>query len=300
MKTLFKSLIIIAVVSFVAIACDEDETTFEPLNFPTDAFIAFDGNNIEVDEFDTADIVVSVSMATVNQTQDVTVDFTISSSDAILGTDFEVVDNKSQFTIAAGEYSDDLRLRLIDNQDSEPNKTITITLTGTNASATLGYPGPDALNSTIDIVILDDDCEKEESLRPYAGTWSGDDNCGDYASEVRLELACIEGILIRGLGYPWLEGDYWGETVTFEFDTYITIDAVAGTVDIPTQRYVTTVYGGYSSDYFLVGSGTIDTSGASPTMHIVYDMTHPAYGSTALNYGDSSCPGLFEADITLD
>jgi hypothetical protein len=299
MKSLFKSLLIITVMAFIAISCNEDDTTFKPLNYPADAFVTFDGAEINVVESNSSEIVVTVALATINQTDNVTVDFTISSTDAILGTHYEVVGNKTQFSIASGSYSDDIRIKLIDNPDFEDNKTITITLTGNSTGATVGYPGPDSNGTTYNITIIDDDCLKEESLRPYQGTWSGDDNCGDDASEVRLELACLQGITIKGLGYPWLEGSYWGETVTQEYDTFITIDAVAGTITIPKQKYVETDYNGTLVDYFLEGSGTIDISGAKPVMHIVYDMTS-TNGSSALDYGGSSCATLFEADITLD
>lgn len=300
MKKIFKSFLTITAISFCFIACDEEETNYTPLNYPTDAFVAFDGESIDVNEFTTNDIVVTVNLATVNQAENVTVDFSISSPDAILGTHYEVVDNKTQFSIASGEYSDSVIIKLIDNPDSEPNKAITLTLTGNNSGIKLGYPGPDSNGSTFTVNIIDDDCEKEESLRPFSGSYSGTDSCGDYSVTASLDLACIEGITIKGIGYPWLEGSYWGEVVIGEFDVFVTIDDVAGTVNIPKQRYVTTSYGSTISDYFLVGSGTIDTSGASPVIHLVYDMTHDSYGSMAIDYGGSSCAGLFEADITLD
>ena len=40
MKNIFKSLLIITVMSLGVTACDEDETVYTPLDFPTDAFIS--------------------------------------------------------------------------------------------------------------------------------------------------------------------------------------------------------------------------------------------------------------------
>jgi len=303
MKNIFKSLIYIAVLSFFVISCDEDKTTFDPLNFPTDAFVAFGNGSIGVDEFNTDDIVITISLATVNQNDNVTVGFDISSPDAILGTHYEVVDNKTEFTIAAGEYtSDELKIRLIDNIENEENKAITITLMSASNGAILGFPGPDSNGSKYVINILDDDCPKEEALRPFEGTWSGTDNCGQYASQTSTELACEAGILIKGIGHGWLEdSSFWDEVVVVEHEAFLTIDEAAGTVDIPQQLYVTTTWlGNVQPDYFLVGSGTIDTSGASPVMHIEYDLIQVDGSGSMVARGGTTCSPLFVQDITLD
>jgi len=40
MKKIFKSLFYITIMALVVISCDEDETTFNTLNYPEDAFVA--------------------------------------------------------------------------------------------------------------------------------------------------------------------------------------------------------------------------------------------------------------------
>lgn len=300
MKNIFKNLILVIVIAVFAISCDEDETTYDSLNYPSDAFIAFESSSTSVPEGATDLIDIPITFATTNQSSDVTVNFSIESSDMILGTHYEIVDNKTSYTISSGSYTDKIQISLIDNADKEEDKQLTITLTDNNSGASLGYPGPDSLNTIFTLDVLDDDCEREEALRPLAGTWSGTDSCGDYDVEVLTELPCGTGIVIKKLGHSWLEDPgYWGEVVEIEYDVYIEIDEVAGTVNIPEQKYVTTSYSGSPYDYTLVGSGTIDTSGAHPVMHIVYDMLESGT-SMALTYGGSSCPELFEADLTLN
>ena len=301
MKNIFKNILYIAVIAILAISCDENETTYDALNYPKDSFIAFENSTLSVPEGLSTVIDIPITFATTNQNSSVTVNYSIQSEDMILGTHYEIVDDKTAFTISSGSYTDKIQIKLIDNAEKEEDKQLTITLTDNNSGAILGYPGPDSLNTIFTLDVFDDDCEREEALRPLAGTWSGTDSCGDYDIEALTELPCGTGIVIKGIGHSWLEDpNYWGEVVEVEFDVYIEIDEVAGTVNIPEQKYVTTSYNGSLSDYTLVGSGTIDTSGAKPIMHITYDMKHPEYGSMALDYAGSSCGGLFETDLTLN
>lgn len=305
MKNIFNSIIYLLFMAFFIVSCDEDETTFTPLDLPADSFVAFDATSRTVNENNTSDIVISISIVTVNQTSDITVDFNVSSDDAVLGIHYEIVDNKSQFSIASGEYSDELIIRLIDNEDNEANKEIVFDITSVSNSASLGYPGPDSFGTSFTLTIIDNDCPKDETLRPFNGTYSGTDNCNGFTTTtmpITLQLACEEGILIDGIGYAWMEA-YWGETVTNYYDTYIEIDEVAGTVVIPDQKYIETVYQGFVSDYNLVGSGTIDTSGPKPVIHLLYTLTHPDYGNCAQYSGGNACasfPAFFEADLTLN
>lgn len=299
MKKIFT--IVAAITLFMS--CDESRETVDSLSFPSDAFISFSETTASVGEESDAPLTITVLYAnTSSATEDVTIDFTVASNNGTIGTDYTVVDNKSSFTFSPsnGIYSDNVQIMPLDNiLLGEENIIVTLTL-GTSTYST-GYPGPDRLGETITVTILDDDCGKEEALRPYEGDWLGTDSCGDYTDvPVTLTLPCGTGITIKGLGHPWLENPgYWGELVVFEYDVLITIDEAAGTVTIPEQVYVTTLYDGEESDYSILGSGTIDTTGAKPVITISYDMKHPEYGSMANDYAGTSCAGLFGAVITL-
>lgn len=301
MKKIFKLLSISLILCFGLVGCDEDETTFKALDFPTDAFITFNQIATSVAENTVTPIQIEVTYANTSAaTEDVSIDFTVNSDNGVVGTDFTIVNNKSSFTFSpsAGNYTDIVEIMPVDN-GVLGTENIVVTLSLGSSTLATGYPGPDGLGKSIAVTIMDDDCAKEEALGIYAGNWLGTDSCGDYtAVPVELALPCGTGITIKGLGHPWLEdSSYWGETVIFEYDVKITIDAATGTVDIPEQTYVTTDYNGDISDYTIVGSGTIDSSGT--VMTISYDMNHPSYGSMANDYAGSSCTGLFEAVITL-
>jgi hypothetical protein len=284
-------------------SCDEDRETIDSLSYPADAFITFNETTAFVGEESITPLIIKVLYAnTSSANEDITIDFTVASNNGTLGNDYTILDNKSSFTFSPsnGIYTDNVQIMPLDNLVlGEENIVITLTLGSSTYSN--GYPGPDSLGETITVTILDDDCAKEEALRPYQGDWLGSDSCGDYTGvPVTLTLPCGTGITIKGLGHPWLEDPgYWDELVVFEYDVLITIDEAAGTVTIPEQVYVTTLFDGEESDYSILGSGTIDTSGAQPVITISYDMKHPQYGSMANDYAGTSCAGLFGAVITL-
>jgi hypothetical protein len=284
-------------------SCDEDRETIDSLSYPADAFITFNETTAFVGEESITPLIIKVLYAnTSSANEDITIDFTVASNNGTLGNDYTILDNKSSFTFSPsnGIYTDNVQIMPLDNLVlGEENIVITLTLGSSTYSN--GYPGPDSLGETITVTILDDDCAKEEALRPYQGDWLGSDSCGDYTGvPVTLTLPCGTGITIKGLGHPWLEDPgYWDELVVFEYDVLITIDEAAGTVTIPEQVYVTTLFDGEESDYSILGSGTIDTSGAQPVITISYDMKHPQYGSMANDFAGTSCAGLFGAVITL-
>lgn len=301
MKKTFKLLSISLILCLGLAGCDEDTTTFNELDYPADAFVSLESTSVSVLESSggTIDIVMNLSTSTTAaMATATTVGFTIASDNAREGIDYTVVNNKSSFDLGVGVFSDTLQIIPIDNVVEDGDKVITIILN--NAPVNLGFPGPDGLGKTTVLTILDDDCAKEYDLGIYEGDWLGTDSCGDYTNvPAQLTLPCGTGITIKGLGHPWLEDSYWNEIVIFEYDVFINIDATAGTVEIPEQTYVTTDFNGDISDYSIVGTGTIDTSGAKPVITISYDMTHASYGSMANDYAGSSCTGLFEAVITL-
>ena len=295
---MFKLFLIVSVLAVGLISCDEDEVTYDALSFPEDQYIAFTARSISVDEGSNSPIVITAQYVHADSSAEANVGFTITSPTAVEGEDYIIMDGQTSFSFPAGVYTDTVTIIPLDDDVLEEDKIITITLADANVRT--GAPGPDSLGKSITVTLLEDDCAREEALRPFEGTYSGTDNCGAYASQVSLELPCGTGITIKGLGYPWLESPYWAETVIDEYDTFINIDLTAGTIDIPNQVYVSTDYNGYVSDYFIVGSGTITVNGTNVTMHIEYDMTHPEYGSMAFDYANSTCPNLFVADITLD
>ncbi|MGJ8743614.1 hypothetical protein [Polaribacter sp.] len=295
--------IITAIVLFMS--CDENKETIDSLSFPDDAFITFSGSTASVGEASTAPVTLTVLYANSSASQeDVTIDFTTSSTNGTEGTDYTIVNNKSSFTFspANGVYSDTVQIMPIDNV-TLGTENVVITFTLGSSTYTTGYPGPDGIGKSVEVTILDDDCAKEEALRPYQGTWTGDDNCGGYTGiTITTELPCGTGLWIRGVGYSWLQDPtYWDEIIIEEHPVFISIDATAGTVSISSQLYVTTTWNGnVQPTYNLVGAGTIDTSGAKPVIHLEYDLVQPAGSGSMVATGGTTCGSAFVTDFTLD
>ena len=156
MKNIFKSLLIITVMSLGVTACDEDETVYTPLDFPTDAFISIEGSSVSVLESVTTPIEVKVnySNTVAGATAAVTVDFSITSTNAIEGVHYTI--NKNQISFPVGVFSDIIVISPIDNFDEDGDKILTFSLG--SSSVSVGYAGPDTFGTSIDLTLVDDDC----------------------------------------------------------------------------------------------------------------------------------------------
>jgi hypothetical protein len=101
---------------------------------------------------------------------------------------------------------------------------------------------------------------------PTVLTWTGDD--ATYPSEVTTTASCA-GKSMTGLGFGWMLG-FWGEIIVDGGELTYTIDG--DNITIPMQPYCSTTYNGApQTPYSIVGSGTIDNSGAFPVYTIHYD-----------------------------
>lgn len=129
-------------------------------------------------------------------------------------------------------------------------------------------------------------------------TWYGIDTEFEYPSEVKTQLGC--DVLISGLGFGWML-DFWGEEVIGENWPVMIIDEAAGTVEIPFQPYITTLYDGAEYPYSIEGSGTIDNSGEYPVMTITYILDQEGFNPSewCFENGYMANPD-FTATITAD
>lgn len=266
MKNIFKNLIYIMALTFVVISCDEDETTFKPLSYPTDAFVAFETKSFDLTEA-SGETVITVFIATVNQTEDVSIGFSIESTNAIEGTHYEIVGNKSSFLITSGNYTDEIRIKPIDNTQTDGNKELTINLTATSSGA-LAYPGPDKNGSSITVRILDDDCPLE-----LIGEYNelSEDTNGIGGSGWKVEAGPNENEY-------WVTGffsdlfDYWGESFQPGFGNegrILMTDNGDGTVTIDCQYMGQTLPGPW--DYAMSGSGTYSACNKTLSINAFFD-----------------------------
>lgn len=135
---------------------------------------------------------------------------------------------------------------------------------------------------------------------PLTGTWYGVDTELDYPSEVTTKLDCEGNLLITGLNFGWM-WDFWGEEVVEEDFPIIVFDEVAGTVDIASQPYISTLWDGDLYPYSISGSGTYDNSGEYPVMVINYVLDQDGFNLSEWAYDNGHEPNpYFTATITLD
>jgi hypothetical protein len=101
---------------------------------------------------------------------------------------------------------------------------------------------------------------------PLILTWTGDD--ATYPSEVTTTASCA-GEAMTGLGFGWML-DFWGEIIVDGGTLAYTVDGT--NITIPLQPYCSTTYNGApQTPYSIVGSGTVDNTGAYPVYTIQYD-----------------------------
>ena len=109
---------------------------------------------------------------------------------------------------------------------------------------------------------------------PPIATWNGTD--AGSSSQVTTTSTCT-ALSMTGLGFGWML-DYWGEVIISGGTLNYTI--VGNTITIPLQPYCKTTYNGApQTQYFVQGTGTINSSGAFPVWTIHYDFKQ---GSTFL------------------
>jgi hypothetical protein len=154
MKKLRKLNYLIVTLLLLATGCFEER---EELN---KKWVAFDDARIEQLESDDDPIEVTISYSGGLRSSDIDVTYTISSPDgAVEGEDYELPASSGSVTIPAGEASVSFVAieELIDNAVSDGARTVVLTLEDADG-LTLGFPGPDGIKKSIELVIKDDDC----------------------------------------------------------------------------------------------------------------------------------------------
>lgn len=121
-------------------------------------------------------------------------------------------------------------------------------------------------------VKVDPFCPLPNGLADLVGSWEGDDGGGGGAVYPSVITSALDGetFTISGAGVGFIE-DWWAEEVITLGDVEVTINN-NGTLDIPRQFLFTTLYDGDNYNYEIIGSGTWDNCGATPTMVIKYDI----------------------------
>ncbi|MDX1829986.1 MAG: hypothetical protein R3342_10620 [Lutibacter sp.] len=173
MKKIMKYFLFIAIISVYLVACDKNETVYNPLNYDTDSFIALAKSEGVITENNTGAYNVVALLGTTSHTSEVSIDFSISST-FVEGVDYEVLDGKTSFSFAPGVYSDTLKIKPINNAISDGDKLITVNLGTPSNTFNVGYPGPtNTLGKYTNVTIIDDDCPLDIST--FVGTYSANE-----------------------------------------------------------------------------------------------------------------------------
>lgn len=248
MKKIFKSLIYITVMALFVVSCNEDDTTFTPLNFPSDSFIALESaaNIVTLESnSDPIEIVVDYANTTAAHTSEVSVNFTITSTNAVEGVNYTIEGDKTKLTFPAGVFSQKIVIIPIDNSIEDGDKNLTITLT--SSSVHVGLPGPDANNTSIGVTLTDDDCAFTfEDLDGIE--WIGTDNAsgsqGPNATQIKTTFDGTN-LFMEGIAYGWMTNTgYWNEVIVDSFPVIVDMDPITGEFTVAFQELATTTWNG--------------------------------------------------------
>ncbi len=134
------------------------------------------------------------------------------------------------------------------------------------------------------------------------GAWQGIDAETVYTpGELSQVVTAINNnqLEVIGLGFGWLL-NFWGEEVIDSNYVVIDINLNDGTLNIPEQDYLTTLYGEVEYSYTIYGSGSFDF-GTYPTMTIEYELNQDGFLCADWCYNNGYLTTeKFVANLTLD
>lgn len=184
----------------------------------------------------------------------ITVNFEVTTTDA---SRFVISPANGILEIPAGEVSGDISITSINNILVDGNIEIGIKLLDTS-SKPIGIGGEGMFNTERSFTLVDDDCPivLSEMVGSYAGTdnWAPANN-GPSQSKITTTYDGTD-FKISGLGFGWLEGDWWGEVVVSSTPVTVVIDPITGEFTIPLTQHASCTYNGaLQAPYSVVGSG---------------------------------------------
>ncbi|WP_146092104.1 hypothetical protein [Polaribacter filamentus] len=223
----------------------------------------------------------------------------ILSGDAPDGTYSFVAD----FYAAMSEISADIDITLTFNQVGSINgqtHSFSAALNTTDSCAGLNYVMATVTKSGNSYSFEEVGEKSTLDLSILAGTWSGNATWYEYfgyTSEVVTNVDANGDVYVTGIAFQWFEG-WWGEVIISSTPVKVTItDPCTGAFIIEEQPYIVSSYNGaIQPAYGLSGSGTIDFSGASPTMTI-----YPVFHQSGGTFSGPEFDGIpFAEYLTLD
>jgi len=191
---IFKLLIYILPIIFLSQSCEKDRTDY---SYKGEMFLQFDNRYYEIME-DRGAVSLQILLSSPAK-ESVTVTVKISSTEAIEGVDYEY-NGPDEIIFQPGESSKSIIVNIIDNLDPESDKIIKAEITGNSGGYINGFPGPDQLNKSVDIIVMENDCPLTTSL--FNGPVVGYEDCqwwtgSPYTYNVVSQSISEDGNILR-------------------------------------------------------------------------------------------------------
>ncbi len=170
MKKYIDRLLIVAFGSILLVGCENAEPTI----FETpDGFIQMVSSTGSVGEDSPTEFVSTVVFGGPKTTTDITVNYTVTSSDPAR---YTVNPSSGTVTIPAGEFTADIAIQPIDNFDVDGDVQVTIALSP-DSSRPIGVGGDGLVSASKVVTIIDNDCPID--IASFVGTYSVSENFTD-------------------------------------------------------------------------------------------------------------------------
>jgi len=215
MKRLYKLIPIIIIGLAFTLSCEKDKPE---LTYTGEDFVAFATTSVNVEETIGVPVQIVVMRVTENAAA-ATVNVAITSPDgsAIEGTNYNLIyPADGALNFGAGEYTDTIKIEVIDNGDEDGAKTLSFELSSAPAGFNLGLPGPDGNQKVCELVISDNDCTFNTA--DFSGKVSGVEfyPSSEYPTDVEFSFVEeLDGPIyvyeVHGIMQSVYAG--WGETV---------------------------------------------------------------------------------------
>lgn len=155
----------ILIISVIALSCEKDMISFRK----TDSFVAFQSDGGSIGEENTAEFPITVMMAAYKGDA-VTVNFEFSTAGlenpAVEGIDFELVNPAKTLTFDSGTGTAEFRVRAIDNDERDLDRSVKIVLSGNSAGYAIGMAAGKGSEYVLTII------DNEHPLGKWIGTYT--------------------------------------------------------------------------------------------------------------------------------
>jgi len=142
----------------VAVSC----STYEPPYYEGPEFVNFEARETSIRESDGA-AKIKVNIGGARKLGPIAVQYTVKPNDNAVA--LYTIENEGSLTIPGGESFAEIEITPVDNAIADGEKIVELTIISlNNVNYTIGFPGPETLNATIAVKIIDDDCPLDRSF----------------------------------------------------------------------------------------------------------------------------------------